>query len=219
MEYKKWANNRTEKNLFWCSLQQVGFFLHWNKQEKRKWNVQHFQLKFNINNLKCYNLWARFVALSTKCAYAYVSIKLKWVWLKFPSRKINEIFIWKFVVCGCVHSCIMCCVCVWFYRKNEKDNEKKQRRTQLYLTFVAKWAVKHVSSICNGNRQRNNSFVRQHAEIMANTKQSNLILFNNISADFTQINWIRKVLSSTMDILRYRELSKVNSGKANDTSL
>lgn len=114
--------------------------------------------------------------------------KLKWVWLKFPSRKINEIFIWKFVDFGCVHVCM--CVILWKKWKRQRE-EREKNRTQLHLTFVSKWAVKRVSY---GTAKE--QFVRQHAEIMANTKQSNLILFNNIAADFTQINWIRKALSS-----------------------
>lgn len=47
----------------------------------------HFQLKFNINNLRCYNLWALFVFLSTKCAYEYVSINWRGSDWKFNQEK------------------------------------------------------------------------------------------------------------------------------------
>lgn len=63
--------------------------------------------------------------------------------------------------------------------------------------------VKRVTLQCN------RTIVRANEEMACEPYRMNLILFNNISADFTQINWIQKALS--LNIFSHWAF-KLNSG-------
>lgn len=123
-------------------LQRVNFFLdffaHQNETKNLKKVMYHFQLKFNINNLNVYNLWDQFVALWTECAYAYVSGKnLKCDWLNFPSRRINEIFIWR--ICWLRMCAMHVCVFVLLSNSgkyNEKNTSKKREFDFTWHSFL-----------------------------------------------------------------------------------